>query len=573
MKRLSVDTCVVLALAVLAFATQEHLVVATDPDPDAGGSEGEFKTLRDDYAAKFRPLFIESATAWWEANTTGSDAAFERRKKADTKLIELHGEKAVFARLKSIKESGAIKDPILAREFDVMYRTFLPGQADTQLLKKIVALESDVEKTFNTHRSKVGEKELTENDVRAILSNSKNNKETEAAWKGYMAVGDKINGDLKTLVGLRNQVAAQLGFPNFFAMKLTLQELDPDELIKLFDELDALTGDAFAQLKGEIDKAMAARFSVSVDQLRPWNFGDLFFQEAPNSEGVDFDAIYKDKDLVALTNEYYASMGTPSDDIVARSDLFEKPGKSPHAFSTNLDRANDIRVLCNLKPNAYWADTMVHEIGHAVYDKHIGKDVPFLLHEPSHSMTTEGFAMMMGAMTKNEDFLVKAVKMSPGEAANVAAAARKALRAEKLIFSRWSQVMMRFEKGMYENPDQDLGRLWWDLKKRYQMLNPPETVDRPDYAAKIHVVTTPVYYHSYMMGDLFATQLHTYLARSVLGVDDPAKTSFYGEKKAGDFLKEFVYGPGNLYTWNDLTKRATGEPLSPKAFAKSYVRQ
>jgi len=54
---------------------------------------------------------------------------------------------------------------------------------------------------------------------------------------------------------------------------------------------------------------------------------------------------------------------TPADDIIARSDLYEKPGKSPHAFCTNLNRADDIRVLCNLKPNAYWADTTIHEIG------------------------------------------------------------------------------------------------------------------------------------------------------------------------------------------------------------------
>ena len=38
---------------------------------------------------------------------------------------------------------------------------------------------------------------------------------------------------------------------------------------------------------------------------------------------------------------------------------------------------------------------------------------------------------------------------------------------------------------MYGNPDQDLGKLWWDLKQRYQLLHPPETVSRPDYAAKL----------------------------------------------------------------------------------------
>jgi len=562
-------------VAVLAMITMANAQggASGGQKADAAGGEADFKKLRDDYVVKFRPLFIESETAWWDASTTGADAAFERRKAAQNKQVELHSDKAVFSKLKAMKEAGAVKDPTLARELDAMYRSFLPGQADPELQKKIIAIENDVEQMFNAHRSKVGGKELTENDVRKILSDSKDSKETEAAWKGYMEVGGKIKDKLGTLAGLRNQMAKQIGFPNFFVMKLALQELNQDDLVKLFDELDALTKEPFAELKGGIDKAMAARFGVSVDQLRPWNFGDLFFQEAPDTEGVDFDAVYKDKDLLAITKDYYASMGTPAEDIIARSDLYEKPGKSPHAFSTSLDRANDIRVLCNLKPNAYWADTIVHEIGHAVYDKYIGKDVPFLLHEPSHSMTTEGFAMMMGAMTKNEDFLVKAVKLSPGEAASLAQAARKSLRAEKLIFSRWAQVMMRFEKGMYENPDQNLGELWWKLKKQYQLLNSPETVNRPDYAAKIHIVTVPVYYHNYMMGDLFGTQLHSYIARTVAGVDDPAKTSFYGRKDAGDFLKEKVFGPGDLYSWNELTKRATGEPLSPKAFASQYVRK
>ncbi|MEK7711269.1 MAG: M2 family metallopeptidase [Planctomycetota bacterium] len=565
--------CGILAVCAMGTTLRAQGGAADERKIDPVAAEAEFKRLRDDYVTKFRPLFIESETAWWEANTTGSDAAFGRRKAARNKLVELHSDKAVFARLQALKEIGAIKYPLLARELDVMYRTFLPGQSDPDLQKKIIAIENEVEQTFNTHRSKVGQKELTENDVRTVLSDSKDSKEAEAAWKGYMEVGGKIKDKLAMLAGLRNQMAKQLGFPNFFVMKLTLQELDPDELVRLFDELDTLTKEPFAELKKEIDTAMAARFGVSADQLRPWNFGDLFFQEAPNTGGADFDAVYKDKDLLAITKDYYQSMGTPAEDILARSDLYEKPGKSPHAFSTNLNRADDIRVLCNIKANAYWADTLVHELGHAVYDKYIGKDVPFLLHEPSHSMTTEGFAMMMGAMTKNEDFLVKAVKLSPGEAANLAQAARKSLRAEKLIFSRWAQVMMRFEKGMYENPDQNLGELWWNLKKRYQLLNSPESADRPDYAAKIHIVTVPVYYHNYLMGDLFATQVHAYIARSVLGVDDPAKTSFYGRKEAGDYFKEKIFGPGDLYSWNELTRRATGEPLSPKAFAGQYVRQ
>jgi len=533
----------------------------------------DFKKIRDEYVAKYRPLVIQSETAWWDANTTGADEAFERRKQAQGALVELHSDRALFAKLKALKESGNITDPVLKRELDVMYRSHLPGQSDPQLQKKIIALESEVEQVFNAHRGQVDGKPLSENDIRQILSETKDSSKAEKAWKAYMEVGAGVEKTLRELVGLRNELARQLGFRNFFAMKLTLQEINESKLVQLFDELDALTKEPFAALKKDIDSAMAKRFGLTPDQLRPWHFGDLFFQEAPGIEGVNLDDLYKDKDLLALAKDYYGGLGTPAEDILQRSDLYEKPKKSPHAFSTNLNRADDIRVLCNLKPNLYWADTLIHELGHAVYDKYIGKDVPFLLHEPSHSLTTEGFAMMVGAMVKNEDFLVQALKLPPYQAIGLVQSARRSLRAEKLIFSRWTQVMMRFERGMYDKPEQNLGELWWSLKGKYQLLNPPETVNRPDYAAKVHVVTAPVYYHSYMMGELFACQVHAYIAKTILGLDDPSKTSFYGKKEVGDYWKQKIFGPGNLYSWNEFTKQATGEPLSAKAFARFYMQR
>ena len=57
------------------------------------------------------------------------------------------------------------------------------------------------------------------------------------------------------------------------------------------------------------------------------------------------------------------------------------------------------------------------------------------------------------------------------EVKNISDNARKSLRLEMLVFSRWAQVMYRFEKSMYENPDQDLNKLWWDMVEKYQMTN------------------------------------------------------------------------------------------------------
>ncbi len=96
-------------------------------------------------------------------------------------------------------------------------------------------------------------------------------------------------------------------------------------------------------------------------------------------------------------------------------------------------------------------------------------------------------------------------------------------RDKLLIFSRWCQVMLRFEKAIYDDPDQDLNALWWDLVEEYQVVRRPEGRNAPDYASKIHIVSAPAYYHNYMMGQLFASQVHHAIARDVLGGVDPVE--------------------------------------------------
>jgi peptidyl-dipeptidase A len=147
--------------------------------------------------------------------------------------------------------------------------------------------------------------------------------------------------------------------------------------------------------------------------------------------------------------------------------------------------------------------------------------------------------------------------------------ASKMLRYQLLIFSRWCQVMLRFEKSMYEKPHQDLNKLWWDLVEKYQLVKRPEGRNAPDYASKIHIVSAPVYYHNYMMGQLFASQVHHTIAREVLK-KDPAKVTFVGRKEVGDFMKKKVFEPGRTLSWNALTEYATGEKLKPEAFAKDF---
>jgi peptidyl-dipeptidase A len=146
----------------------------------------------------------------------------------------------------------------------------------------------------------------------------------------------------------------------------------------------------------------------------------------------------------------------------------------------------------------------------------------------------------------------------------------KMMRDQLLIFSRWCQVMLRFEKSMYENPDQDLNKLWWDLVVHYQGLRRPPGRNAPDYGSKIHIVSAPVYYHNYMMGELFASQLHHAIAREVCKSARPDTVVYVGNKEVGRFMRERVFDLGKTLPWDQLTQRATGAPLNPEAFAADF---
>ena len=521
------------------------------------------------YDKVIRPLEIETSRCWWTANVSGKDEDYAAKEAAETRLDLALAEPKAFAELKSIREARP-SDPILARAIEVLYLEYLARQIDPELLREINAKSNAVEKAFNVHRPRVHGKELTDNDVRGVLRKSVDSAERRAVWEASKEVGRIVEPDLKLLVGLRNQAARKLGFKDYHVMQLALGEQSQEQVLTLFDQLDALTRAPFRAAKAELDAALAGRYGIAVGDLRPWHYQDPFFQEAPVVSATDLDQVYKRLDILRLCREFYAGIGLPVDDVIPRSDLYERPGKNPRAFSTDIDREGDVRVLANIVPNREWLATMLHELGHSVYSsKNIPRSLPWVLRTDAHTLCTEGVAMMFEKFAGSAEWLA-AMGVHVADPRQFNATTSKLRRNQLLVFSRWCQVMFRFEKELYGNPGQDLNRRWWELVEKYQEIRRPEGRDQPDYASKIHIIISPAYYHNYMLGQLFASQVHHAIARDVLHGADPATAVYVGNAAAGTFMKEKVFVPGRTLNWNELTRHATGEDLSPRAFAADF---
>jgi len=128
--------------------------------------------------------------------------------------------------------------------------------------------------------------------------------------------------------------------------------------------------------------------------------------------------------------------------------------------------------------------------------------------------------------------------------------------------------MLRFEKELYGNPDQNLNALWWSLAEKYQGLKKPDGRNAPDYASKVHIVTAPCYYHNYEMGELFACQVHYAMVNVLQPGVHPRDAIYIEDPRVGDWMRDKVFSQGKLLPWNALTKHATGKELNPEAFAE-----
>ena len=558
---------IALALAAISFLA---LVVRAGA-ARAVDDEAAFRSFLKAYEEKVVPLSRDANLASFQASVSGRDEDYRRSADLQVQLKRVHADAASFARLKAFRAGGKVREPLLKRQLDILYNAFLGNQVPDARLEEMVRLQTKIEQAFNTFRMQVDGRELSDNDAEEILRSSTDSARLEKVWKASKEVGRRVAPDILKLVALRNEAARGLGFANFQQMQLRLNEQDPAQVEALFDELDGLTRDGFAALKGDIDAFLAARGGIERAALRPWHYQNRFFQEAPAIYAVDLDSYYRGRDVVALARDYYRGIGLDIEDVIARSDLFEKPGKYQHAFSSDIDRCGDVRVLCSVKPDAYWMNTLLHEFGHSVYAKYNDPSLPWLLRDAAHAFTTEAVANFFGRFAASPSWLRDAAGVPAAECERIRADSRRALRLQQMVFSRWAQVMFRFEKSLYEDPGQDLNRRWWELVEKYQLLAMPAGRDEPDWAAKIHIALYPCYYHNYLLGELLASQLYDHIAVAVLKSADLEDLSFAGRPEVGRFLVERVFKPGMRWPWPEMMERACGEKLTAAHYARQFV--
>ncbi|TMK65237.1 MAG: peptidase M3 [Actinobacteria bacterium] len=516
--------------------------------------------------ARLRPLEVVLAEAWWECNTYSSPEADARRNALELERRTLLADSEVFGELRGARAAtnGAPQlDALLRRQLDVLHDAFAPNQVHDELRERIVELETTADSTFANFRAEIDGRRVDDNEILEILRTSIDETERRAAWEASKQVGRAVAPTVRELARLRNEAARSIGYRDHFQLAIATGELDERRLMETLAEVDQATAAPFTVWKADLDARLAARYSCTPSDLRPWHYDDPFLQDPPVDGAVDLDFAFAGADLRALTLRTYRGLGLDVHDALSRSDLEGRDGKNQHAFCIDVDRNGDVRVLCNIERNARWMDTMLHEFGHAVYDLGVDRELPWLLRTAAHPLTTEGIAMLFGRLHRDPEWLTAIAALAPQELDSLRPQLARAQRAALLTFARWVLVMTNFEQALYADPDRDLDSLWWHLVERFQAVRRPDGRRAPDWAAKIHLAVAPVYYQNYLYGELFASQLTATLAARAGGIVD--------RPEAGQFLAREVFAPGTSLRWDQLVEQATRAPLTAAAFAQQLV--
>ncbi|MEN8149301.1 MAG: M2 family metallopeptidase [Planctomycetota bacterium] len=515
-----------------------------------------------------RPLMTEGALAWWGLNTTGEEEHAERSREIREQVGKIYANADDYGRLKAWDEAGEagerIGDATLARQIRLLHLDYAGSQQDEETIRREAELGTKLSQLFTNFRPEVGGEAISQNDLLKILTDGTDSGARREAWEASHAVGREARADILDLVALRNETATKLGYRDYYQMSLTLSEIDEDDLFATLDRLEELCAEPFASAKAVLDEELAERLGVARDDLMPWHYADPFFQSAPPSGGVDLDGVFADADIADLTVRTYDGLGLQIRSMLEGSDLYPRDGKCEHAFCINIDREGDVRVLCNIAPSERWMTTMLHEFGHAVYDRFISPDLPFFLRRPAHALSTEAVAILMQRFTQDAAWLATVGGVGVERAAELAEGILARARLEKLIFVKWCLVMCHFERALYGDPDADRNRLWWDLRERFQLVKRPGGRDEPDWAAKIHLAVAPVYYQNYLLGELMASQLEAHLR------EQSSTGEMVNSRAVGRTLVDRLFRPGRLRPWNEALERVTGEALNPEHFLTQY---
>ena len=447
---------------------------------------------------------VDANKAYWDYIIDNTPEKQAKLNEKEEKCNNFYNNEILQEKFQKSKNNTKIKNPKLKAELDEVLENFNNFKSEEtnadKDYEKLSKLENDVQTKANKFSNPEG-----------------------VAYRNY------ISKDIVKLVNARNDYAKKKGYENFYEMKLAEQGKDSKKLDSMFEKI----ADATKNVENNKKSISSETIKLIASRLGKNN-------------------------ILGLCADIYKDMGWNIMDMPIKSfDLFPRENKINSRQTNSIDTNNDVRVLADLDiENAplFSVSTLMHELGHAVHYSSFGENLPITQKTITSETMDEGIALLMGSLAEKEGTLAKTLGLPESAAQEI----KDASLLSKVDNIRAYIQVDRFEKAMYENPNQDLNKLWKDCGKKYNNYR----YSSLEWTDIDHFIHSPAYYHFYVEGEVMAEQLYNAASKG-------GKVKLTETKDTAKFFNN-IFKYGSSRNEDEILKQVTGKTLDVDAYCKQF---
>lgn len=404
----------------------------------------------------------------------------------------------------------------------------------------------------------------------SIRSTAPDEKLRKAVYTALESSATDVLDEFVELIKMRNEFARKLGYEDFYAYKLHIEErMTKEELFSLFDDIYEKTQHAFSNVK-KMEKKMPGL-------LKPWNYSYMLTGDFTKEE----DPYFQLEHALEWWGSSFANCGIDYAGGELRLDLLDRKGKYDNGFChwpkviTYQDGKRvpaEARFTCNavhgqIGSGEIAMNTLFHEGGHAAHLLNSTQQDVCLNHEypPTSTAWAETQSMFLDTMFSSVEWMTRYAKNEAGETYpfDLFEKQIKALSPLRPLGMMGTSAVMYFEKELYELEKPTVSKIKkiaLDVNSRFtatevkslRLLNIPH----------IYSFQSACSYQGYALARLALTQWREYFYKKDGYIVD--------NKNVGKEMKK-VWKLANALPFPEMVEVATGKKLSTHAYLKNAL--
>ncbi len=300
--------------------------------------------------AGYQALYKVNSEAQWLAVTDVTPEHDAAAEVAGKPAAAFNGNPALISEARELLTHQSELNELTIRELkQLLLNAAEEPMINPDLVARRVAAETKQASILNSFEFKLNGAAITANQIDDKLEHSSDLNERKAVWESSKLSGPALKPNLVTLRELRNGVAHEMKYPDYFSLEVASYGMTAEEMLKLQESWMTTLRPLYLQLHTWAKYKLAEKFHQPVPKKIPAHWiNNRWSQEWTGLvEAANIDRYFQGKDaqwIIKQAEQFYTGLGfapLPAS-FWERSDLYplapgSKRKKNTHASCWHID--------------------------------------------------------------------------------------------------------------------------------------------------------------------------------------------------------------------------------------------